>query len=65
MDRSLGTENLSLNTTFICKGHPLACKNERRANMIKTHLILFKIKSIIKGQNLSPVKMVSLIQISE
>ena len=63
MARSLGPGKFVFLCTFIYKGRIEACENKRRANkMSKKHLILHKIKSIIKGQNLPLVKMGSLVQ---
>ena len=63
MARSLGPGKFVFLCTFICKGRIEACENKRRANKLsKKHLILCKIKSIIKGQNLPLAKMGSLVQ---
>ena len=63
MARSLGPGKFVFLCTFIYKGWIEPCENKRRANkMSKKHLILHKIKSIIKGQNLPLVKMGNLVQ---
>lgn len=63
MARSLGPGKCVFLCTFIYKGWIEASENKRRANkMSKKHLLLCKIKSIIKGQNLPLVKMGSLVQ---